>query len=108
MLLLNTHDSTHSKPLTQSFWRTMENSTTSHVKVCFLCYRAYPEILGSILSRCEDISNEERDNHVKRTLLGKGVTVLAVIGAKQRLSIFPETLDAHHHRKLMELWWGPG
>ena len=76
----------------------MESYTTSHIKVCFLCYRAYPEILGSILSRCEDISDEERDSRVKMTLSGKGVTVLAVIGAKKQLSIFPETLDAGRHR----------
>jgi hypothetical protein len=98
ILLLNTHDSTHSRPLAQSFWRIMESYTTSHVKACFLCYRAYPEILGSILSRCEDMSDEERDTRVKMTLSGKGVTILAIIGAKKQLSIFPETLDAGGHR----------
>jgi hypothetical protein len=98
ILLLNTHDSTSSRPLAQSFWRIMESYTTSHVKACFLCYRAYPEILGSILSLCEDMNDEERDSRVKMTLSGKGVTILAIIGAKKQLSIFPETLDAVHHR----------
>jgi hypothetical protein len=98
ILLLNTHDPTHSRPLAQSFWRIMESYTTSHVKVCFLCYRAYPEILGSILSQCKDVSDEEKDSRVKTTLSGKGVTILAIIGAKKQLSIFPETLDAGGHR----------
>ena len=41
VLLINTHDSIHSRPLAQSFWRITEGYATSHVKVCFLCYRAY-------------------------------------------------------------------
>ena len=44
------------------------------------------------------MSDEERDSRVKMTLSGKGVTVLAVIGSKKQLSIFPATLDADHHR----------
>ena len=44
------------------------------------------------------MSDEERDSCVNTTLSGKGVTVLAIIGAKKQLSIFPETLDAGHHR----------
>ena len=45
------------------------------------------------------MSDEERDTRVKMTLSGKGATVLAIIGAKKQLSIFPETLDAGgHHR----------
>ena len=98
VMLLNTHDSTHSRPLAQSFWRITESYATLHVKVCFLCYRAYPKILGSILSQCEDMSDEERDSRVKMTLSGKCATVLAIIGSKKQLSIFPETLDAGRHR----------
>jgi hypothetical protein len=41
---------------------------------------------------------KKRDSRVKMTLSGKGVTVLAIIGAKKQLSIFPETLNAGHHR----------
>ena len=76
----------------------MENYASSNVKVCFLCYRAYPKILGSILSQCEDMSDEERDRRVKMTLTGKCATILAIIGSKKQLSLFPETLDAGRHR----------
>ena len=74
----------------------MEGYATSHVKACFLCYRAYPEILGSILSRCEDTSDEERGTQVKMTLSGRCVTVLAIIGSKKQLSIFSDMLDSCH------------
>ena len=89
-LSVNTHDSTHSRPLAQSFWRIVEGYATSHVKACFLCYRAYPEIFGSILSWCEDMIDEERGARVKMTLSGRCVTVLATIGSKKQLSIFPD------------------
>ena len=76
----------------------MENYASSNVKVCFLCYRAYPEILGSILCQCEDMNDEEKDKRVKMTLTGKCATILAIIGSKKQLSLFPETLDAGRHR----------
>ena len=96
VLLINTHDSIHSRPLAQSFWRITEGYATSHVKVCFLCYRAYPEIFGSILSRCEDMFDEERGARVKMTLSGRCVTVLAIIGSMKQLSIFPDMPDSYH------------
>ena len=74
----------------------MEGYASSHVKVCFLCYRAYPEILGSVLSRCEGMSDEERGTRVKMTLSGRCATVLAIIGSKKQLSIFPDMLNSCH------------
>ena len=96
VLLLNTHDPTRSKPLAQHFWRIMERYVTppsSSVKACFLCYRAYPRLLERILTQCEDVTEQERDSRVKMTLSGKCATVLAIIGSKKQLSIFPETQD---------------
>ena len=98
VLLLDTHDPTRSKPLAQHFWKIMEGyvASSSSVKPCFLCYRAYPYLLGRILSQCEDITVQERDSRVKLTLSGKCATVLVIIGSKKQLSIFPEAHDGCH------------
>ena len=48
--------------------------------------------------------DEERGTHVKMTLSGRCVTVLAIIGSKKQLSLFPDTPCLTE----MELWWmGP-
>ena len=75
----------------------MESYVTSHpskVKVCFTCYRAYPRFLGNVRAECEDIPVRETDARVKMTLRGKCATILAIIGSKQQLSVFPETLES--------------
>ena len=96
VLLLNTHDQARSKPIAQCFWRIMEGYITSHVRVCFLCYRAYPQWLGNILSQCEAMNEREKDARIKMTLAGRCATVLAIIGSKKQLSIFPEPFDGCH------------
>ena len=64
--------------------------------VTVLCSPRYPEILGSVLSRCEGMSDEERSTRVKMTLSGRCATVLAIIGSKKQLSIFPDMLNSCH------------
>ena len=55
-----------------------------------LATRPFLSFLGNILKECEDISKEERETRVKMTHAGKCATVLAIIGSKRQLSIFPE------------------
>ena len=40
--------------------------------------------------------DEERGARVKMTLSGRCVTVLAIIGSKKQLSIFPDMPDSYH------------
>ena len=42
------------------------------------------------------MTDEERGTRVKMTLSGRCATVLAIIGSRKQLSIFPETLDSCH------------
>ena len=72
----------------------MDSYISPHVKACFLCYKAFPHFLGDVLSRCENVSEVERDARVEATLSGNCVTVLAIIGSRKQLSIFPESLDS--------------
>lgn len=75
-------------------------ASSSSVKPCFLCYRAYPYLLGRILSQCDDMTVQERDSRVKLTLSGKCATVLVIIGSKKQLSIFPESHDGYQFHNM--------
>ena len=91
-VLVNGHKQEEAMQMIHAFWRIVGRYHGFRLQAFYLCYSTHKHWLDGILKQCEDMEPEEINARLTGCYSNKVATILALIGARKQLCIFPEVL----------------
>ena len=91
-ILVNGHKQEEAMQMIHAFWRIVGRYHGLRLQAFYLCYASHKHWLDEILEHCEDMEPEETNTRLTGCYGDKVATILALIGTRKQLCIFPEIL----------------
>ncbi len=90
VILVDSHNKTEAKQMIQAFQKVTNQFRNSRLRIFYLCYKTYEAWLESLLEQCVEMKQNEVEKRVVACLSGNVATIVALLGFKKQLCIFPE------------------
>ena len=91
-ILVNGHKQEEAMQMIHAFWRIVGRYHGLRLQAFYLCYASHKRWLDKILEHCEDMEPEETNARLTGCYGDRVATLLALIGTRKQLCIFPEIL----------------
>ena len=91
-ILVNGHKQEEAMQMIHAFWRIVGRYHGLRLQAFYLCYASHKRWLDEILEHCKDMEPEEMNARLSGCYGDRVATILALIGTRKQLCIFPEIL----------------
>ena len=91
-ILVNGHKQEEAMQMIHAFWKIVGRYHGLKLQVFYVCYSTHKHWLEGILKHCEDMELEDVNARLAGCYGDKVATVLALIGTRRQLCVFPEII----------------
>ena len=96
VILIDSHNESEAKLMMRAFLKVTSHYRDHRLRLWYLCYRTHKDWLETMLEQCIGIEYDKIGIRVSYCLSGNVATVVALLGSKKQLCIFPETAPVNH------------
>ncbi len=97
VILVDSQNKIEARQMVQAFRNVTSCYKDPRLRICYLCHRTNETWLKSLLEQCAEMRPEEIGKRVVDCLSGSVATVVALLGFKKQLCIFPKNEFSEFH-----------
>ncbi len=91
VILIDSHNESEAKQMMRAFLKVTSQYRDHRLTLWYLCYRTHEDWLETMLEQCIGMKYDKIGMRVSDCLSGNVATVVALLGSKKQLCVFPET-----------------